>query len=303
MPWGGTRLRNWLQSTIWPTEEKVGEAWLLSDHALHQSMVLNGPLAGMTLGELMATRGQDLLGFSTPRFPLLIKLLDAAENLSVQVHPDNEQARQWAPKEGGKSEAWYVLESSPDAAIYLGLKTGLNRATFLRELGNGTLQLCLNHYVPRPGDCFNVPAGSVHALGGGTVVLEVQQTSDATFRLFDWNRVDASGQPRPLHLEAGLACIKENLPGIGKQQPRTGPSGEVVLVETPYFHLTRLTQPSKLTGPSVIVNLGEFVALQTDSMMIPLKKGELCFIPAHISVGCTWQGEHAELMFIKVQPP
>ena len=277
MPWGGGRLRNWLD-VAWPENVKIGEAWLLSDHPLHQSVVTNGPLAGTTLPHLLAERGSELFGMPVKRFPLLIKLLDAQENLSIQVHPDDELARTWAPKEGGKSEAWLVLESSPDAAIYLGLKPGIDRASFLRELGNGTLPLCMKRYDPQPGQCFNVPAGSIHALGGGTVVLEVQQTSDATFRLFDWNRVDDTGKPRPLHLEAGLACLKKAPGNVGVQSPRLGNQGEQVLVEGPYFRIRRWSFPSSLHGPSILVCLGASACLEADGIY-DLRRGELWLIP------------------------
>jgi mannose-6-phosphate isomerase len=279
MPWGGERLRKWLDAA-WPDNAKIGEAWLLSDHPLHQSVVTNGPLAGTTLHQLLVDRGTEVLGNTTSRFPLLVKLLDAQENLSIQVHPDDELARKWAPQEGGKSEAWLVLESSPDAAIYLGLKPGIDRSSLLRELGHGTLPLCMKRYDPLPGQCYNVPAGSVHALGGGTVVLEVQQTSDATFRLFDWNRVDAAGKPRPLHLEAGLACMKDAPAGIGLQNPKADAESADVLVDGPYFRMKRRTQTAQTQGPCLLVCLGASASLKTAPARYDLRRGELWLVPA-----------------------
>lgn len=284
MPWGGQRLRKWLD-VPWADDAKIGEAWLLSDHPLHQSVVTNGPLAGTTLTQLLAERGPELLGSSASRFPLLIKLLDAQENLSIQVHPDDGLAKTWAPKEGGKSEAWLVVESSPEAAIYLGLKPGIDRTALIRELGNGTLPLCMKRYEPKPGHCFNVPAGSIHALGGGTVVLEVQQTSDATFRLFDWNRVDATGKPRTLHLEAGLACIREAPHGIGLQPPQTTTDGASILVNSPFFQMKLHSRPADLQGPCMIFCLGASANLTIAQDQYALHRGELWLLPAALGIG------------------
>jgi mannose-6-phosphate isomerase len=303
MPWGGQRLQPWLNLS-WPAQTRIGEAWLLSDHPVHQSVVANGPLTGTTLSQLLATRGRELLGQEMPRFPLLIKLLDAQENLSVQVHPDDELARTWAPQEGGKSEAWLVLESSPEAAIYLGLKPGIDRATVLRELEHGTLPLCLRRYEPQPGQCYNVPAGSIHALGGGTVVLEVQQTSDATFRLFDWNRRDAAGRPRPLHREAGLACLQEAPAGIGLQQPHEMTDGAELLVASPFFRIQRRRQAGTVQGPCMLIGLGEKAELETNGVPYELHKGELWLLPAVTGL-CHLQflsGEVIEVAMLNHQP-
>lgn len=297
MPWGGRRLRNWLD-VPWPGDEKIGEAWLLSDHPLHQSAITNGPLTGTSLQQLLAERGPELLGYTASHFPLLIKLLDAQENLSIQVHPDDELAKKWAPKEGGKSEAWLVLENSPGAAIYLGLKPGIDRTALMRELGNGTLPLCMNRYEPKPGQCFNVPAGSIHALGGGTVVLEVQQTSDATFRLFDWNRVDTAGKPRALHLEAGLACIKDAPAGIGLQQTQLDAEGAAVLVHNPFFQVKLRTRSAPLLGPSILVCLGASATLETKAEKHALKRGDLWLVPASVRE-CQLVELHGDVVEIK----
>jgi mannose-6-phosphate isomerase len=279
MPWGGQRLKKWL-TVDWPSDAKVGEAWLLSDHALHQSVVTNGPLAGRTLSQLLAERGTELLGFAANRFPLLIKLLDAEENLSIQVHPDDELARRWAPTEGGKSESWLVLESTPNAAIYLGLQPDLNRAKLQQALEAGTLPQCVKRYDPKPGECYNVPAGSIHALGGGTVVLEVQQTSDATFRLYDWGRVDATGKPRSLHWEAGIACLKEFPPELGPQQIQRGEDSKEILVDTTFFRIQKRKRPAAVTGPSMLISFDGMATLESKSESFLLHKGELWLVPA-----------------------
>lgn len=277
MPWGGRRLAAWCREP-WPAEMNIGEVWLLSDHPHHVSVVANGRWQGQPLSQLLAEHGEAMLGGCSARFPLLFKLLDARENLSVQVHPDDELARTWAPGERGKTEAWVVLEADEQAAIWLGLKAGLDRSAVARELTRGTIPLCLQRYQPQPGQCFYVPAGTVHALGGGTVVFEVQQTSDATFRLYDWDRVDAAGRPRTLHLEAGLACLQEQPRGAGLQIPHPVSPSVEALVASPYFHLRRWHGPCQaaVAGPSVwftvtgSANLGD----------VKLAAGELAFLPA-----------------------
>ncbi len=140
-------------------------------------------------------------------FPWLVKYLDARDWLSVQVHPDDEKASRLCPGEGGKTEAWFILDADPESRIYAGLLPGVDEGQLRKALRKGTVADCLHQYRPNPGDCLFLPAGTVHAVGGGVLMAEIQQTSDATFRLFDWNRRDAAGRSRPLHIEEALACI------------------------------------------------------------------------------------------------
>lgn len=279
MPWGGSRLQRWVDAPF-ADESPIGEAWLLSEHSLHVSRIANGSLAGSTLRELVADRAQELLGYPAEHFPLLIKLLDARENLSIQVHPDDTTAPRLAPLEGGKTEAWVVLEAEPTATIYLGLKPGFDRKALERELVTGNLPLCLNRFSPQPGDCYFVPAGTIHALGGGCVVLEVQQSSDATFRLYDWGRIGPDGQPRPLHLRAGLECLSEKALGAGLQMPRElDAGGRIELVRCPYFQLERWRGPATLSipeGPHIMVAVGGLPQVATQGLL----PGRLLFWPA-----------------------
>jgi mannose-6-phosphate isomerase len=281
MPWGGQRLSRWLEGAGFGGEA-IGEAWLLSDHALHASSVSSGPLTGVTLRQLMETRSEEVLGRKADRFPFLIKLLDAREHLSIQIHPDDADAKRWAPREGGKTEAWLVLESDPEAFILLGLKPGINRTAVSRELRTGALPMCLQRYVPQPGECYFVPAGAIHALGGGLVVLEVQQTSDATFRLYDWGRVDAQGRPRPLHHEASLACLKEQHERIGPQQPVTLVDGTEQLVECAYFRMVRqrLTNPVNVSGPVILVGIEGRARVSHAAGTAELASGGAVLVPA-----------------------
>ncbi len=216
MVWGGRRLGLVLGKQL-PSDEPYGESWEISDHPLHRSRVACGPYAGQSLHELMETERQALLGAghaSQTTFPWLVKFLDACDWLSVQVHPDEKAVVKLWPGDGrpsgAKTEAWFVLDAAPGSRIYAGLLPGVDEKRLRAALEAGTVADCLHRFEPHPGDCVFLPAGTVHAVGGGVLLAEVQQTSDATFRLFDWNRRDAQGRSRPLHIEQALACIDWN---------------------------------------------------------------------------------------------
>ena len=209
MVWGGRRLGEVLGKSL-PDDSAYGEAWEISDHPSHSSSVSCGPHKGQTLRHLMEHHSAALLGEAAPRyrrFPWLVKLLDAWDWLSVQVHPNDADVERLWPGEGGKTEAWFVLAATPESRIYAGLLPGVEEKDLRTALRQGTVGECLHQFSPRAGDCVFLPAGTVHAVGGGVLMAEVQQTSDATFRLFDWNRRDAQGRVRQLHLEEALACI------------------------------------------------------------------------------------------------
>ena len=244
--WGGNRLASFLNTSP-PTDQPIGEAWVLSGHPLHVSQVFAGPLSGMRLTDLYEQDPQGLLGDVLPvsrDFPWLVKFLDCHDLLSVQVHPTDELAARWTQGERGKTEAWVVLDAEPGSAIFAGLKLGVTRSRLEQALDDGTVADCLHRHVPRPGDCFFLPAGTIHAVGGGVLMAEVQQTSDATFRLFDWNRRGPDGQPRKLHRTEALACIDWSRGPVQPQIPQpidnlpAGTSGEL-LVDCPYFRLSR----------------------------------------------------------------
>ena len=215
--WGGHRLATMLNKPV-DREGTYAESWEIVDHHTEQSIVDGGPFDGWTINSLVKKHGRNLLGQrvfeqindpSLPenlrgRFPLLFKFLDCNRNLSVQVHPDDTMGSTLDPPDLGKTEAWYVVAAEPGSLIYSGLKTGVTKDLFLKTIKNGTAERCLNQFEAQPGDCILIPAGTVHALGAGLVVAEIQQASDTTFRLFDWNRVGADGKPRQLHIEKGI---------------------------------------------------------------------------------------------------
>ena len=215
--WGGRRFGSVLGRML-PPGFDYAESWELVDRDGDQSVVATGPLAGTTLGDLVAHRGPELLGRHAPRpaFPLLFKFLDANRDLSVQVHPDDARAARLGTPDLGKTEAWYVVAAEPGSRIYAGLRAGVSRDEFAAAVRAGRCDASLHSFVARPGDCVFIPAGTVHAIGAGLVVAEIQQSSDVTFRLHDWNRVGADGRPRPLHVEEALEATT-----------RTGPADPV----------------------------------------------------------------------------
>jgi mannose-6-phosphate isomerase len=207
--WGGRRLPGLLRRPA-PTPNPIGEAWVLSDVDGSPSRVADGPHAGATLRDLLAADPAAVLGGAKPvngRFPLLLKFIDARQELSVQVHPDDAKAAAACPGASGKTEAWYVVEADPRTSrIYAGFREGVTAADFRAALAAKTTPKTLHSYTPSPGDCVFLEAGTVHAIGADILMFEVQQTSDITYRLYDWDRVDAkTGKPRELHVEQGLA--------------------------------------------------------------------------------------------------
>jgi mannose-6-phosphate isomerase len=259
MVWGGRRLGEVLGKRL-PTPGPYGEAWEISDHATHASVVAGGPWAGRTLRDLMEQERPALLGAAADHhrvFPWLVKLLDANDWLSVQVHPNAaDVARLW-PGEGSKTEAWFVLAAEPDSRVYAGLLPGVDERRLRAALAAGTVAECLHHFTPRPGDCLFLPAGTVHAVGGGVLMAEIQQTSDATFRLFDWNRRDAQGQSRQLHVEQSLASIDWHGGPVNPVRAAGYPCGDTslspttavrqALVRSRYFALDYLRRPAPFT--------------------------------------------------------
>jgi mannose-6-phosphate isomerase len=234
MVWGGRALAERLHKPL-PADGAFGESWEVSDHAVHRSIVADGPFAGVSLRELMKGNKTDLLGALADKhdvFPWLIKFLDCRAWLSVQVHPDADVVKRLRPGEGSKTEVWYILHADPGSRVYAGLKLGVGPADLRAAVVNGTTHELLHAFEPRAGDCVFLPAGTIHAVGGGVLMAEVQETSDVTFRLFDWNRVDAQGRGRALHIEESFASIHWDQGPVTPRQADDGP-----LVRCPFFRL------------------------------------------------------------------
>lgn len=202
--WGGRRMEQWRSDL---PAGPVGESWDLADHPRGMSVVADGPHAGKTLQELTRAHGRDLVGpgFSGGDFPLMIKLIDANDRLSVQVHPDDALAQSLGVAARGKTECWFMLADG--GALYSGCVPGTDRAAFASALAAGTVDRLLAQHPANTGDFFFLPARTVHALGAGCLLYEVQQTCDVTFRLHDWGRVGLDGKPRQLHVQESLATI------------------------------------------------------------------------------------------------
>lgn len=255
-PWGGRRLAELFHKPL-PAGDPIGESWELVSLPENESRVCGGPLAGRSLAELVALWGTDLIGQARShngRFPLLIKFLDARENLSVQVHP--KPAGAGAPRPGVKHEMWYVIDAQPGAKLYIGLKPGVRPTDVARAAGTSEMADLLRTWPATPGACYALPSGTPHALGGGVVVTEVQTPSDVTYRLYDWDRVGLDGRPRALHLEQALANVRYDVTEEMIRPPAqhvAGPSGKVErLVCTAGFSVARVAA----AGASVNVGPG-----------------------------------------------
>ena len=287
--WGGRRLASHLQKPIGEGDD-YAESWEVVDHGNDQSVVAAGSLKGSKLHELVEQHGVELFGQHAPRthFPLLFKFLDAHRNLSVQVHPDDARAALLDPPDLGKTEAWVVMHAEPGATIYSGLKTGSDRADFAAAINEGRAEACLHQFHPEVGDCLLIQAGTVHALGEGLLVAEIQQASDTTYRLFDWNRVGADGKPRDLHIEAGLEATDFDSGPINPIRPQVTPdANRERLVACDKFVLDRCQTDTLLTVGGddrfhlMTVLEGE-VTIEGDPMNEPLKLGQSALLPASL---------------------
>jgi mannose-6-phosphate isomerase len=291
--WGGNRLGSVLGKSIGEGSQ-YAESWELSDHRTDVSVVAEGPLAGMSLRDLVRYRTEELLGspFSHLRqFPLLVKYIDAEQVLSVQVHPDDERGHLLAD-DNGKTETWVVIDAKPGSVIYAGLKPGVTRERFAQAIEAGEVEPLLHKIPARAGDCILIPAGIVHAIGAGVMLAEIQQMSDATFRVFDWNRIGADGNPRPLHVAQALESTDFEAgpvhPLATQPVPVAGGSREA-LSHTEFFSLERLN----LTGRgsigcadrfTIVMAIDGDVDIHSDGESTRLRRGETLLLPASLGV-------------------
>lgn len=302
--WGGKRLGQTLDKAVSP-EDDVAESWEIVDRADDNSRVTGGEFDRMTLEQLISGHGRELLGESVysrvndsslpaplqGRFPLLMKFLDASKTLSVQVHPNDRQAARLSPPDLGKTEAWYVIDADPGSVIYAGLNPGVGPDQLREAVKNGTTEELLGRIYPKPGDCIFVPAGTVHAIGAGLLMAEIQQCSDTTYRLFDWNRVDSDGKARPLHIDEAIGVTDFDRGPVTIQQPvKTEYSGCETLVDCDKFKLNRW---SNWTGPQRLDLGGTFrllsvvsgeLAISFGNGECELAKGQTALVPASLGV-------------------
>jgi mannose-6-phosphate isomerase len=293
--WGGRRLADILGKTL-PPDTRIGESWELADHPSGRSRVADGPLAGQTLREVLERHGPAVVGRTAAarvwaaRFGLLIKFIDASDRLSVQVHPDDAYASAHAPGESGKTECWVVVHAEPGAWLINGLKPGTTRDRFADALKKGRIEELLATRPVKAGDFIWVPAGTVHAIGPGIVLAEVQQNSDLTYRVYDWGRVGLDGKPRQTHLREALECIRfagDPVPagGRGKTSDETGLVIDH-LVDSAAFSLSRIILDRRPWAAdtrgscAVLVVLAGRARLATGEGQTAIRAGDTILVPA-----------------------
>jgi mannose-6-phosphate isomerase len=290
--WGGRRLGTVLHKPIGDASD-YAESWELSDYHDQVSVVSEGPLAGTTLRELVESHPLELLGpvVGTSRpFPLLVKFIDANQDLSVQVHPDDAKGRRLA-NDNGKTEAWVILAAEPGSLIYAGLKPGIGPDAFRRAIESGEVEPLLHRFKARPGDSILIEAGTVHAIGAGVLLAEIQQMSDATFRVFDWNRVGPDGKSRQLHVGHATESIDFQRGPVNPISPDfeqiDGSGTRERLARSAYFALERLTiqKPITVGRPdrfTILMGLEGRSAIVHDRQSVPLEFGQTVLLPAAI---------------------
>ena len=299
--WGGRRLGELLQKAIGAGDD-YAESWEIVDHEDDQSVVTNGPLAGKSLRQLIAEIGGELLGQSVldriagdnvpiklrDRFPLLLKFLDANQHLSVQVHPNDRFGATLSPPDLGKTEAWYVLHALPESKIYAGLKTGITEADFRTAVAEGQTEQTLHSFQPRTGDCIFIPAGTMHAIGAGLLIAEIQQASNTTFRVYDWGRVDSDGQPRPLHIEQAIEVTDFSRGPVDPALPRESKESawsELVSCDKFVMNKAVLDRPTKVCGDGrfhILAVIGGELEIEFDPANSRLQVGQTVLLPSSL---------------------
>ena len=283
--WGADNLAR-LYGKRLPVGRPIGESWEVVDRADAASVVNNGQLAGKSLRWLMENHPDGLLGKTRAahgRFPLIVKIIDAAHRLSLQVHPPAGRAEELGGEP--KSELWYVAQARAGAQLVAGLKKGTTRAEFERRIRDGTTAECVHQFPVNTGDAMLIPAGRLHAIGGGVVIFEIQQNSDTTYRVFDWNRTDAAGRPRALHIEQSLCCIDFNdfEPGLLRGQPDADSGTVVADHELFRVELGRVECGRGMATEGAFVILGVASGagtLEWEAGSLALTAGSFCLVPS-----------------------
>ncbi|HLP78894.1 MAG TPA: type I phosphomannose isomerase catalytic subunit [Candidatus Paceibacterota bacterium] len=287
--WGGRTLETLYHKPL-PGSGPIGESWEISDRPGDASIIANGSLAGKDLRWLMENHERELLGDAKSQdglFPLLIKILDAQEKLSLQVHPPASKAAEL----GGdpKTEMWHITKAAPGAELYVGLKNGVTREEFERRIADGSVAECFHRVPVKAGDTMFLPSGRVHAIGAGLVIFEIQQNSDTTYRVFDWNRVGTDGKPRELHVPQSLASIdfQDFEPElVGSSFTAAGRFKIRPLAKHPLFSVDAFRALSKETITfkqprlKIVAALENSINVSGADVSVELQPGEFCLIPA-----------------------
>jgi len=291
--WGGRNLAQLYGKNL-PPDVPIGESWEISDRPGDTSVIANGPLAGKNLHWLVERHAHELLGSVKPqhgRFPLLVKILDAQKALSVQVHPPADKAAELGGEP--KTEMWFIADAAPGAELFVGLKRGVTRGEFERKMRDGSAADCLHRVPVCAGDVMFLPSGRVHAIGAGLVIFEIQQNSDTTYRVFDWNRAGLEAKPRELHLAESLASIDFNdfepkLKGrrfSGDDSIKFRP-----LVRDPLFSVEAVQMTAgavtslKPRTMQIVAVVSGNLSVEDGAVTIERSPGELCLVPAGLEV-------------------
>lgn len=287
--WGGNKIIPFKQLDA--DMEQVGESWEVSGVKDNESIVANGQYEGMKLNDLVALLKGDLVGNENyerfgNEFPLLIKFIDASKQLSIQVHPNDEQAKAKGLKRG-KTEMWYIMESAPDATLLSGLKRAITPEEYKAMVENDTITDALCEYRVGEGDVFYLPAGRIHSIGAGTFLAEIQETSDVTYRIYDFKRKDKDGNYRQLHTEAAAECIDYSVENDYRTKYEARKNEGVELAQCPHFTTSvyDLDEPmlldySELDSFVVLIALSGECTLSTGDAETQLRAGETVLLPA-----------------------
>ena len=288
--WGGTKIAPF--KNIQTSLRKVGESWEISGVPGNETVVSGGPYAGRNLNDLVAEQKEALVGKANyerfgNEFPLLIKFIDARDDLSIQVHPTDEIAHRQG-RERGKTEMWYLMPSEPEATLLCGLKKHITPDEYKRMVSEKTIVDAIARYPVHEGDCFFLPAGRIHAIGSGCFLAEIQQTSDVTYRIYDFDRHDDLGRPRELHTELAAESINYDVLPDYQTHYTPAKNQRVQLVECPYFTTSvyDLDQPINLDCTAldsfvILIGLsGAGIVTEADGTRFVLRAGETILLPA-----------------------
>ncbi|MCK5843366.1 MAG: class I mannose-6-phosphate isomerase [Victivallales bacterium] len=291
--WGGDLLTKHLGRTVPKSDIPVAESWEIADRPDAVSVVENGRLAGKTIADIMRSDGKSVLGKAHREgkpFPLLVKLIDAGKRLSLQVHPDETSSAK-IPGAEPKTEMWYVIAAKPQGRIFAGLKHTCTKQRFLEIIDSNNVEECLQSFKSVPEDAYFINSGTVHAIGAGNLLLEIQQNSNTTFRISDWGRLGPDGKPRDLHVKEALECVNfadRSSPHVAAESASTQRNRRLPLVNRcPFFNVVALKLvnewiDSTETGyPHLLTAINKEIAIKGDFDDVTLDRGRTCLIPAN----------------------
>lgn len=291
--WGGDQMGKVLQRDLPTLTDPIGESWEIVDREDEQSKVSEGALAGTTLNELVQHYGLDFTGshFNGDRFPLLVKIIDAGKRLSLQVHPDQTACGKIGEGAEPKTEMWYIISARDNAKILAGLKPRTTRQQVIDNLTSADIEQCLQIFQSIPGDAYFIRSGTIHAIAAGNLLLEIQQSSDTTFRVSDWGRVDANGKSRELHVEKAIKSINftdrtsPRISGVSDSSDRN--RKYPVINHCPFFIVDDLRVVNELPDTTVpgksfhmLTAINHHVKVGNASFNTVLKPGDSCIVPA-----------------------